>query len=418
MSSTRVYVARLAGCAVFDPLGDRVGRVRDVVVSYRAAGAPVVVGLTVEIPGRRRVFLSINRVVSIRPGQILTTGIINMRRFEQRGGEVRVFSELIGRSMEFRDGSGSSVIEDVAIESDANGQWDVSQLYLRRAKAGTLFGKGQTVFARWEDVTPSGATGESQSAEHLIAAYSELHPVDLAASILDLPDERRIEVAEELSDERLADALEEMPETEQVEILAGMDDERVADVLDNMEPDDAADLLAQFPAARSEQILDLMDPDEADDVRFLLSYAPDTAGGLMSTEPLIVSAETTVAEGLAMIRRNEITPAMAASVCVTLPPFESPTGRFLGIVHFQRMLRHPPQTQLGTIMDSGAEPLLDVAPLGEIARTFASYNLVSLPVVDDQQRLLGVVTVDDVLDHMLPEDWRNPYYENERTNGA
>jgi Mg/Co/Ni transporter MgtE len=230
-------------------------------------------------------------------------------------------------------------------------------------------------------VTPSGATGESQSAEHLIAAYSELHPVDLAASILDLPDERRIEVAGGLSDERLADALEEMPETEQIEILSGMNDERVADVLDNMEPDDAADLLAQLPSDRSQQILDLMDPDEAEDVRFLLSYAPDTAGGLMSTEPIIVSAETTVAEGLAIIRRSEITPAMAASVCVTLPPFESPTGRFLGIVHFQRMLRHPPQTQLGTILDTGADPLLDSAPLGDVARTFASYNLVSLPVV-------------------------------------
>jgi sporulation protein YlmC with PRC-barrel domain len=140
MSSTRVYVARLAGCAVFDPLGDRVGRVRDVVVSYRTSGAPVVVGLTVEIPGRRRVFLSINRVVSIRPGQILTTGIINMRRFEQRGGEVRVFAELIGRSMDFRDGTGSSIIEDIAIESDANSEWSVSQLYLRRSKAGSLFG--------------------------------------------------------------------------------------------------------------------------------------------------------------------------------------------------------------------------------------------------------------------------------------
>ncbi|MDP4585757.1 MAG: magnesium transporter, partial [Microbacteriaceae bacterium] len=340
MSSTRVYVARLAGCAVFDPLGDRVGRVRDVVVSYRTKAAPVVVGLTVEIPGRRRVFLSINRVVSIRPGQILSTGIITMRRFEQRAGEVRLFAELIGRSMDFRDGSAAAIIEDVAIERDANGQWDVSQLYLRRAKSTPLFGKGQTVFARWDEVTPSGATGSSQSAEHLIVAYSELHPVDLAASILDLPDERRIEVAEELSNERLADALEEMPETEQIEILAGMNDERVADVLDNMEPDDAADLLGQLPSDRTEHILDLMDPDEAEDVRFLLAFAPNTAGGLMSTEPIIVSAEATVAEGLAMIRRSEITPAMAASVCVTLPPFESPTGRFLGIVHFQRMLRH------------------------------------------------------------------------------
>ncbi len=418
MSSTRVYVARLAGCAVFDPLGDRVGRVRDVVVSYRTKGAPVVVGLTVEIPGRRRVFLNINRVTSIRPGQILSTGIINMRRFELRRGEIRVFAELIGRKMKFVDGSGTCVIEDIAIESDASAQWGVSQLYLRREKAASLFGKGQTVFSRWEDVVPADDTGESQSAEHLIAAYSELHPVDLAASILDLPDERRIEVAEELPDERLADALEEMPETEQIEILEGLDDERVADVLDNMEPDDAADLLAQFPSDRSEQILDLMDPEEAEDVRFLLSYDPDTAGGLMSTEPIIVSSETTVAEGLAMIRRSEITPAMAASVCVTLPPFDSPTGRFLGIVHFQGMLRHPPQTQLGTILDTGAEPLLASASLGEVARTFASYNLVSLPVVDEQQRLLGVVTVDDVLDHMLPEDWRNPYFETERTNGA
>lgn len=418
MSSTRVYVARLAGCAVFDPLGDRVGRVRDVVVSYRSTLSPVVVGLTVEIPGRKRVFLSINRVTSIRPGQILTTGLINIRRFEQRGGEVRVFAELIGRSMNFKDGTGICTIEDVAIESDPTGQWSVTQLYVRKEKGSSMFGKGQTVFARWEDLKETGLKGEPQSAEHLIASYSELHPVDLAASILDLPEERRIEVAEELSDERLADALEEMPETEQIEIITGMDDDRVADVLDNMEPDDAADLLAHLPQDRSEQILELMDPEEAEDVRFLLSYDPETAGGLMSTEPIIVSAETTVAEALAMIRRTEITPAMAAAVCVTLPPFESPTGKFLGIVHFQRMLRYPPQTQLGTILDVGAEPLRDNTELGDVARTFASYNLVSLPVVDSGGRLLGVVTVDDVLDHMLPDDWRNPYYENERTNGA
>ena len=141
---------------------------------FRSTGAPVVVGLTVEIPGRRRVFLNINRVTSIRPGQILTTGIINMRRFEQRGGEVRIFAELIGRTMSFRDGSGVCVIEDIAIESDANGQWGISQLYLRREKSSSLFGKGQTVFARWDDVVPAGVTGESQSAEHLIAAYAEL----------------------------------------------------------------------------------------------------------------------------------------------------------------------------------------------------------------------------------------------------
>ena len=116
MSATRVFVARLAGCSVFDPAGDRVGRVRDVLVVYRSSGSPRVVGLIVEIPGRRRVFVSIGRVTSIGAGQIITTGLINLRRFEQRGGEVRVIAELLGRKVSLRDSSGDATIEDVAID--------------------------------------------------------------------------------------------------------------------------------------------------------------------------------------------------------------------------------------------------------------------------------------------------------------
>ena len=104
MSATRVFVARLAGCAVFDPAGDRVGKVRDVLVVYRKNDPPRVVGLIVEIPGKRRVFVSIGRVTSIGGGQIITTGLINLRRFEQRGGEVRVIAEMLGRKVAFNDG--------------------------------------------------------------------------------------------------------------------------------------------------------------------------------------------------------------------------------------------------------------------------------------------------------------------------
>ncbi len=120
-----------------------------------------------------------------------------------------------------------------------------------------------------------------------------------------------------------------------------------------MQPDDAADLIAQLPEERGEHLLELMEPEEADDVRFLLSYGPDTAGGLMTTEPIIVSADATVAEGLALIRRHDLPPALGAAVCVTLPPYEPPTGRFLGIVHFQRMLRYPPHERLGTLHRPG-----------------------------------------------------------------
>jgi CBS domain-containing protein len=399
----------LAGCSVFDPAGDRVGRVRDVLVIYRSSDAPRVVGFIVEVPGKRRVFLSVSRITSIGSGQIIATGLINLRRFEQRGGEVRVIAELIGRQVTMVDGSGNATIEDVAIEETGLGEWEVTQLFCRRPRVGTSpFTRGATVFAKWDDVVEKKAkSGEAQSATQLVATYADLQPADLANAMLDLPEQRMHEVAEELSDERLADVLEEMSEDEQVDIINQLDDERAADVLDQMQPDDAADLIAHLSDERGETLLELMDPEEAEDVRFLLSYAPDTAGGLMTTEPIIVSADATVAEGLALIRRHELAPALGAAVCVTLPPYEAPTGRFLGMVHFQRMLRYPPNERLGTLLDQSLEPVQGHTSAAEVSRILASYNLVSVPVVDETHRLVGVVTIDDVLDYLLPDDWRS-----------
>lgn len=412
MSAAKVFVARLSGCSVFDPAGDKVGKVRDVLVVYRRTDAPRVVGLVVEVPGRRRVFLSIGRVTSIGSGQIITTGLINLRRFEQRGGEVRVLAEMIGRRVSLRDGSGEATIEDVAIEESGPGEWAVGQLFLRRPRpVAAPFAKGGTVFARWVDVTERASGAEGQSAEQLIAQYTDLLPADLANTLLELSEERRMEVAEELPDDRLADALEEMPESDQVQILSQLDDDRAADVLDNMEPDDAADLIAQLPTTRGEHLLELMDPDEAEDVRFLLSYDADTAGGLMTTEPIIVSADATVAEGLALIRRHELAPAIGAAICVTLPPYEPPTGRYLGMVHFQRMLRYPPHERLGTLLDQTIEPVTPDTSAAEVSRRLASYDLVSLPVVDETRRLVGLVTIDDVLDYLLPDDWRSAEHD-------
>jgi len=417
VSTQRVFVARLSGCSVFDPAGDRLGKVRDVVVIYRKDDPPRVVGLVVEIPGRRHVFVSIGRVTSIATGQVITTGLINVRRFQQRGGEVRVLTELVGRRVFLSDGSGTAVIEDVAIERNRLGEWDVGQLFLRRPRtSASPFAKGPTTFANWSEVQEQQVPGESQSAEQLVATFADLKAADLANSLLDLSDARMIEVAEELSDERLADALEEMPEDEQVHILEQLGDERAADILDAMEPDDAADLLGQLPDARSEQLLDLMEPEEAEDVRALLQYGPDTAGGLMTSEPIVLSADATVAEALALIRRHELHPALAASVFITLPPYETPTGRLLGTVHFQRMLRYPPHERLGAIIDDTLDPVPATASAAEVARMLASYNLVSLPVVDKARRLVGAVSVDDVLDYLLPDDWRS-YGGDDQSDG-
>ncbi|MFZ4064795.1 MAG: magnesium transporter MgtE N-terminal domain-containing protein [Rhodoluna sp.] len=406
MSANRVFVARLAGCGVFDPLGDRVGKVIDVLVAYRNSGAPRTTGMLIEITGRRRVFVPIARVTSIVPGQVITNGLIDLRRFTQRGQEVRIVAEMLGRKVSLKDGSGQATIEDLAIEQNAQKDWVVSDLFIRRPKtSATPFGRGTTLFVEWNDVTEQQSE-ESQSAEQLIATYSDMLPADLASALMDLPEDRMIEVAEELDDERLADVLEELPEEEQIEIVQDLDDERAAEVLDLMQPDDAADLMMNLPEDRAEAILDLMDEEEADDIRRLMSFGEFTAGGLMTTEPVICSADATVAEAMALIRRKEVAPALAASVFVTLPPHETTTGRYLGMVHFQKLLRYPPHERLGSLLDTDVEPVSAETHISKIHRTLANYNLVALPVVDKENKLIGVVTVDDVLDHLLPDDWR------------
>lgn len=404
-----MFVARLAGTTVFDPLGDQVGRVRDVVVLFRPKQPPRAVGLVVEVPGRRRVFLPLTRVTSVDAGQVISTGLLNMRRFEQRATETLAVSELLDRTVEFVDGSGSASIEDLAMEKQRSGDWLVTQLFVRRhvtGKGGLLRRRGETLVVDVGAVTGLERGAATQSAALLLATYDDLKPADLADMLHDLGSTRRLEVASALDDERLADVLEELPEDDQVAILSGLERGRAADVLEAMQPDDAADLLGELPQAEQTELLELMQPEEARDVRRLLAYEENTAGGLMTTEPVVLPPETSIAAALAHVRRKDLTPALASMVFVTRPPAETPTGRFLGVVHLQHMLREPPHESIGSLVDSDIDAVTADAPLLQVTRLLATYNLLALPVVDAEKRLLGAVSVDDVLDHLLPQDWR------------
>jgi len=413
-SATRVFVARLAGLPVFDPLGDKVGRVRDVVTVLRPGPqAPRVIALVVEVPGRRRVFLAMTRVTSIDAGQVISTGLVNLRRFEQRPTETLLLGELLDRTVTLRAdadrpaGDDDRVtIEDLAIEQGKARDWHVSRAYVRRVRPGRLRRRGEAFVVPISDLD-LGVVEQRQGAANLLAAIEELKAPDLADVIHQLAPKRRLEVASALDDERLADVLEELPEDDQVAILSQMENARAADVLEAMQPDDAADLLSELPQEQAEQLLALMDPEEAADVRRLLTYEENTAGGLMTTEPIVLGPEASVAEALARVRREEISPAVAAAVFVCRPPLDTPTGRYIGLLHIQRMLREPPGTAVGALVDRDIEAVPTSAPLEALTRRLATYNLVSLPVTDDAGRLVGVVTVDDVLDHLLPRDWRD-----------
>ena len=400
-------MARLIGTSVFDPLGDEVGKVHDVVVLLQMRGEPRAVGFVIEVSSRRRVFLPLSRITAIEPGAVITTGLMNIRRFTQRHVETLVVGELLDRVVTMRDGSGNVTVRDVAIERDRGMDWKVTRLFVQRASSGPLgLRRGETFTVRPDEVSGLAASADQQGATALLATLEDLKAADLADVMRDLPQDSQMRVAAELTDERLADVLEELGNEDAVALLSRLEAGRAADVLDVMQPDDAADLVADLPQLKAAELLGLMEPEEAEDVRRLMAYDEYTAGGLMTTEPIILPPESTVATFLAQSRKAEVPPALAAVGFVCRPPLESPTGKFVGMIHFQRALRERPQRMVGSIVDTDVDSVRPEDSIGTVTRLLATYNLTALPVLDDAGRLLGAVSVDDVLDHLMPDDWR------------
>ena len=414
----RIFLARLAGTAVFDPNGDPVGKVRDAVATLRSNNqSPRILGLVVEVPLRRRVFVPITRVTSIESGAVVITGLLNMRRFDTRTGELLVMGDLLDRTITVVEDNEPVVVEDMAMEQNRTGDWLITRVHVMRKGRG-FRRKGATSTLAWEEVTGFAQHESNQGVANLLSTLSNLRAADLAAVLQDLAPKRRVEVVRALNDERLADVLEEMDEAERVALLAELEGERAADVLEEMDPDDAADLLREIGEERAQELIDLMDPDDAEDVLRLMTYEDYSAGGMMTTEPIVMSADYTVADALAAVRQSEISPALASQVFIARQPLETPTGRFIGMVHYQRLLREPPATLLGSIVDTNTQGVNPDASLHAVSSYLASYNLLSLPVIDANDRLLGAVTVDDVLDHLLPENWRHDHRDSATTTAA
>jgi Mg/Co/Ni transporter MgtE len=423
----RVYAARLAGMVVLGPDGESIGRVRDVVISISSVRQqPRVLGLVVELLTRRRIFVPILRVTAIEPNAVtLTTANVSLRRFAQRPGEVLVLGQVLDTRVRVTDPELENlagidvVVADLAIEQVRSRDWMVTRIAVRSHRR---LGRRTTVHVvDWQHVaglTPSALALPGQGVAQLLQQFEGQRPIEVADAIRELPAKRRYEVVNALDDERLADILQELPESEQAELLEQLDTERAADVLEEMDPDDAADLLGELGASRAEVLLARMDPEDSEPVRRLLKHSPDTAGGLMTPEPVVLAPDTTVAEALARVRDPDLTPALASLSFVVRPPTSTPTGRYLGCVHLQRLLREPPAALVSGLLDSDLPNLTPDTSLAAVTRYFAAYNLVCGPVVDEENHLLGAVTVDDVLDHLLPHDWRLSADEPELPAGS
>lgn len=391
-----VYVERLTRLPLLGADGADIGHVVDGVVDL-GSKPPRVNGFVVAVQ-RRRVFIGINRVGEIgNDGARLRRGSVNLRQFGLRDGERLLAGELIGKRL--RNGR---VVDIGLTPAPENQGWEVATV--------AIAGRRVPGLRRAPEVLDWSEAGELFASERPVdrqaAELGGLHPAEMAGAIRRLPLSRRRVLAAELEDERFADLLEELSEDEQVGLVEGLDSERLARVLDQMEADDAADLLGEFTAGRQAELLRAMDPEEAEPVRRLLTYQPDTAGGLMTPEPVILAPTTTVAEALARVRDPALPVPLAAAVFVCRPPLETPTGRYLGNVGIQRLLRETPSKPLGRCIDEDLEPVDVSVSDREVAIQLAAYDVVSLAVTDEAGRLVGAVTIDDVLDRVLPDNWR------------
>jgi CBS domain-containing protein len=397
MATELIYAFRVMRLPLLDSKDAAVGRIEDVVLLPPMPGeAPPVIGFVVASQ-RRRIFVGVGRITRLdNEGAHLRSSAIDLNPFKRRKGEVLLGNDLLDSKV------GSETVSDVALRAvpgRASG-WEVASV--RLTGVGGLRRRRTARVVDWSEVAPIFGT-DSVAAE--AAALRDLHPAEVAAKVRSLPLHHRRQLANVMEDERLADLLEELPESEQLRIIEGLDLDRLTSVLEEMEYDDAADLLAEMSGEQRTQVLENMDPEEADVMRRLLAYGEATAGGLMIPDPIVLGPTTTVAEALAHIREPEHPSALAAQVYVTQPPWETPTGRYVGVVHFQRLLREAPSTELGHILET--EPVIDPSATDmEVAETLAAYNLLSAAVCDEEKRILGVITVDDVLDRTLPKGWR------------
>jgi flagellar motility protein MotE (MotC chaperone)/sporulation protein YlmC with PRC-barrel domain len=396
MSTEILYVSRLNHLPLVAADGSDVGHLEDVVIDL-GGRPPRVNGFIVRV-GRRSVFVGAGRVGEISgEGLRLRRGSINLRQFELRAGERLVVGELFGRRLR------NQRVVDVGITPAPEPfAWEVATVAV--GSRGIPGRRRQPEVADWSEAGDLFA--DERSIDREAATLGGMHPAEMAAAIRNLPLSRRRILAEALEDDRLADLLEELPEDEQVRIVERLDQERLARVLDEMEADDAADLLGEFSASRQAELLGAMDPEEAEPVRRLLTYEPDTAGGLMTPEPVILDVRATVAEALARIRDPDLPVPLAAQVFVCQAPHETPTGRYHGVVGVQRLLREAPGKPLGRCLDEEWEPVAPDLPDREVAARLAAYDVVALPVCDSARRLVGAVTIDDVLDRVLPKNWR------------
>ena len=404
-----LYLSQVLSRPIRDLEGERVATVKDVIIRLGEDDHPPVTGFVARYR-RRDFFLSRWRIAEFgEQGVRLNSDILDLRPFVRRDGEVLLARDVLDKQLIDVDGKRVVRVNDVQI-IEAAGQWrvtgaDVSLqgLWRRLAPAGFVGTRTPVEVIDWADVgylATDAATVQLKSSSDKLA---RLHPVEIARLAEAFSYHHGTEIVEALDDETAAETLEEMPAEHQARILGDMDEERAADILEWMSPDEAADVLGDLPEEKAEELLGLMESEEQADVVELLPYEDDTAGGLMTTEFVTLPRDLTVGEALARLREMAETPNMIYYLYVT---DGEGSWQLVGVIALRSLILADPSAPLAEVMRAEFQRAHPDDPATEVAQKIAEYNLLALPVVDEAGDILGIITVDDAMEILLPKDWR------------
>jgi magnesium transporter len=420
------YLAHLIGVSVRGKTGEEIGWLADLIVRMGDDPYPPIAGLVVR-DARKRFFVPANNLANLNGIAQLSTSTVDLQPFHRRDGEVLLGTDVLDHQIIDITGRRIVRVNDLQL-TDIDGTYrvvavDVSPQALVRRLAPRIWSdwiSGRQIID-WGEVQYLA----SAAPVRLKVSYSklgELNPVDLARIVDALSYRESAEIVAGLDDETAADFLEEVSDERLQDLFEGMDQERAADILEEMTPSAAADILDDLDDDVAEQLLAKMEPEEAADVQALLAYDEDSVGRIMTTDFVRIPSHATVGEALMAIRQLEEAPdpLLAVYVVAAVPPetetseqpvreLQEPADEIeylLGIVRLRSLILADACTPITEVMDSDLPTIEPHDRAEQAARVLAEYNLVAVPVLNEQQELLGIVTVDDALAVILPEVWQ------------
>jgi CBS domain-containing protein len=414
LSQPVLHLSSVLRSALLDRAGERLGRVEDLIVRLADGGYPPVTGLKARIGGRE-LFVPVDRIAALEPGAVRLSGEkLSLGRFERRAGEVLLGGDVLGRKLVYVEADPPRLVTAHEIElACIDGWWRVvgvdhsQRARLRRLLPRRLRGVvSDTPFLDWTDLEPFVGHVPSARLRFSHRKLANLHPAEIADLVEAASHDEGEEIIEAVGQDREleADVFEELDEHHQLEFIRERPDAQVAAVVARMAPDDAADLIVEIDQDRRGRILALLPPARRRRIEALLGYNPETAGGLMSPDFISLAPTEQVDRAIEKVRHSDLAPGTLTTVYLL-----DDEGRLSGSVLVVTVVRAEPATVLEELAEHEPVSVSTGADLPEVARTMTDYNLVMLPVLDEDERMVGVITVDDVLELMLPAGWRRRF---------